>query len=259
MILKIKACSVFAMAVACVAAAPVRTVAQGAGRGQAQAPPTARAAAPIDLTGYWVSLITEDWRLRMVTPLKGDYSSVPLNREGRRVADQWNPSVDTPRDACKPYGAPAIMRMPVRLHIQWENENTLRVDIDFGEQTRFFRFGDSAPSGGERTWQGNSKASWEFAGPRGRGQVPGGNLKVVTNDLRAGYLRRNGVPYSEDAVVTEYFDRHADFGVEWITHTRILDDPKYLTEPHVLTSHFRREPDGSKWHPTPCEIISPPK
>jgi hypothetical protein len=256
MSVNVRTLSVFATILGWMAFAPLTTAQRGRGQGQATTP---RTAAPIDLTGYWVSIITEDWRLRMVTPLKGDYSNVPLNREGRRVADLWDPSQDTPQNACKAYGAPAIMRMPVRLHIQWENDTTLRVDIDSGEQTRFFHFDDSAPAGVDRTWQGYSKASWEFAGPRGGGQVSGGNLKVITTNLRAGYLRRNGVPYSEAAVVTEYFDRHADFGGEWITHTRVLDDPKYLAQPHVLTSHFRREPDDSKWHPTPCEIIPPPK
>src|ERR1700687_134806 len=56
---------------------------------QAQAPRTPKAAAPFDPSGYWVPLITEDWRFRMVTPRKGDYASVPLSAEGRRVADTW--------------------------------------------------------------------------------------------------------------------------------------------------------------------------
>ena len=77
---------------AVIAATGISVSAQrGQGRG---APPTPRAAAPVDLTGYWVSVVTEDWRFRMVTPPKGDYASVPLNAEARRVADAWDPSKD---------------------------------------------------------------------------------------------------------------------------------------------------------------------
>jgi hypothetical protein len=230
---------------------------------QTSQPATARAAAPIDLTGYWVSVITEDWRLRMITPAKGDYSNIPLNAEGRKIADSWNPQTDAAAgDQCKYYGAPLIMRLPGRFHITWQDDNTLRIDTDNGQQTRLLHFGNPpAPSGG-LTWQGFSVASWEFAGPAGSAEragnsSPKGNLKVVTTHLRPGYQRRNGVPYSESAVLTEYFDFHAELGSEWITHTRILDDPKYLAQPHVLTSHFKREPDASKWNPAPCEIILP--
>ena len=66
---------------------PVAAAAQGPGRGAAPPPATPRAASPVDLTGYWVSVVSEDWRFRMVTPLKGDYGGVPLTPEGRRVAD----------------------------------------------------------------------------------------------------------------------------------------------------------------------------
>src|SRR5256714_13567944 len=97
--------------------------------------PTPRAASPIDLTGNWVSLVTEDWRFRMVTPPKGDYASVPLNAEGRKVADTWDPAKDrTDGNVCRAYGAGAIMRMPTRLHITWQDANTLKVETDAGQQ-----------------------------------------------------------------------------------------------------------------------------
>src|SRR6266705_3624887 len=84
-------------------------------RGAPQQSP--RAAAPIDVTGYWVSAVTEDWRWRMLTPPKGDYSSVPLNDEGRKAADGWDPAKDEASgNACKAYGGAAIMRVPGRLH-----------------------------------------------------------------------------------------------------------------------------------------------
>jgi len=185
----------------------------------------------------------------MVTPPKGDYSSVPINDEGRRAADTWDPAKDeTAGNQCKPYGAAAIMRMPGRVHITWEGDTTLRVDTDAGMQTRLLQFGEPKPPTGERPWQGHSAASWDGTGGPGRG-----SLKVVTTYMRPGYLRKNGVPYSENADMTEYFDRHTDYRVEWFTVTTIIEDSKYLTQPFITSTHFRREPDGSKWNPSPCE------
>src|SRR6266852_3855736 len=200
------------------------TVSEGAyaqrGRGQA--------AAPVDLTGYWVSLVTEDWRWRMVTPAKGDYPSIPLNAEGRRVADAWDPAKDEAAgEQCKSYGAGDIIRQPGRLHITWEDDNTLRVDFDAGTQTRLFHFGDWRPPGSAPTWQGDSVAQWEFAGGRrggrGQGNQPrGGDLKVVTTHMRPGYLQKNGVPYSGNAIVAEYFHRTNEAnGVSWLIVTTI--------------------------------------
>ena len=77
--------------------------------------------------------------------------------------------------------------------------------------------------------------------------------------MRPGYLRKNGVPYSENTVVTEYFDRHSDYGAEWFTVTTIVNDPKYLTDEFITSTHFRKEPDGSKFSPTPCETPRPAK
>src|SRR6266540_351085 len=142
--------------------------------------PTGRASAAIDLTGYWVSVINEDWRLRMVTPQKGQYDALTLNAEGRRVGNMWDPDRDEKAgEQCKAYGAANIMRLPGRLHITWENDNTLRIDTDTGNQTRRFRFGAAAASAGEPTWQGHSVAEWEYApGGREAGELRLGNLKV---------------------------------------------------------------------------------
>jgi len=228
--------------------------AQG-GRGGGPGPQAAQspqASAPIDLTGYWVSIVNEDWRWRMVTPPKGDVASVPLNGEGRKVADSWDPTTD---GSCLAYGAAAIMRMPTRLHISWENETTLKIDTDAGTQTRRLLF--TAPaSPAAKSLQGLSRAEWERVVGRGaaRGGAPGGgNLKVVTTNLTGGWLRKNGVPYSDQATVIEYFDRFAaPDKSEWLVITTAVTDPKYLTQEFVTSTHFRREPDGSKWDPTAC-------
>src|SRR6185436_16866936 len=152
-------------------------------RGGAAPPAAAKAAAPVDLTGYWVAFISEDWRYRMVTPLKGDYRGVPLTAEGTRVANTWNPATTEP-EPCKAYGAPAILRIPGRLHIVWQDDNTLRRDTDAGTQTRLFRFGASAPVTSPATWQGTSSARWESAG--GGAAPAGGSLTVVTTNVRPG-------------------------------------------------------------------------
>ena len=231
------------------AAAPLK--AQGRG------PETPRAAAPIDLTGYWVSVVTEDWRFRMMTPAKGDYPSIPLNAEGRRVADRWDPAKDEAAgDTCKAYGAAAIMRMPGRIHITWQDDLTVKVETDTGAQTRLFHFGRPQPPAGPPTWQGFSGAEWEYAGGgrRGRTAVQGGDLKVVTTHLRPGYLQKNGVPYSGDAVVTEHFDalNKEPNGDQWLIVTTLVEDPQYLNQPFQRSTHFKRQADETGWDPSPC-------
>jgi hypothetical protein len=235
--------------------------AQGARQGGP--PPTPRAAAPIDITGNWVSVVTEDWRWRMVVPKKGDTSSVPLNAEGLKVANGWDPArMDA--DGCRPYGAAAIMRVPGRFQIKWENDTTLRIDTDAGQQTRLLYFDPGQKPSPARSWQGHSAAEWErILSPGGLGvslqTAPPrmGTLKVVTTNLRAGYLRRNGVPYSENATVTEYYDRLTEFGSDWLTVITVVDDPRYLNQPFLTSTHFKREPDASKWAPLPCETPAP--
>jgi hypothetical protein len=229
-------------------------------------PGTLRAAAPVDLTGTWVSIVTEDWRWRMMPPLRGDYAAVPLTAEGRRVADNWDPAADEANgQQCKFYGAAAVMRQPGRLAITWADDNTLQIRTDAGTQTRLLRFGTAAPAG-ERTWQGQTTALWELppsavpggggGGGRGRGGAkPSGALKAVTTNMRAGYLRKNGVPYSENATLTEYFVRVAGpANADWLVVTSIVEDPVYLTTPFVTSAHFKREADGSKFAPTPCVV-----
>lgn len=117
--------------------------AQGAGRGAAQpasGATTGRAQAPVDLTGYWVALVSDDWRYRMLTPPKGNADYLPVNAEARRVMETWDPAKDEAAgQACRGYGAAGVMRLPGRLHVTWENDNTLRVDTDAGTQTRRFQ------------------------------------------------------------------------------------------------------------------------
>ena len=250
------------------------------GRGGAATPPRSpKEASPVDLTGYWAAAITEDWRFRMVTPPRGDYASVPLNADGTKAADAWDPAKDIAAgEQCRAFGAAGIMRLPVRLHITWQDDSTLKVDIDNGNQVRLFHFASTgsgqapSPARDAPSWQGMSLAGWETvqqgqglapaAGGRGNAVVVptalSGSLKVVTTKMKAGYLRRNGVPYSANAVLTEFFDRTSEpNGDSWLILTSIVDDPAYLNLPFMLTTHFKREPDGSKFRPRPCEVTPP--
>src|SRR5215510_1367620 len=151
-----------------------RGAAPGGGRAGG-APASARAAAPFDPTGYWVAIISEDWRWRMVTPAKGDVVSIPLSPEGLRVAEAWDPAKDEAAgEQCKAYGAPGLMRGPTRLHITWQDDNTLKIESDYGTQTRLLRFTGAGEAGrageaggpgrggaqGGRTWQGVTTAQW---------------------------------------------------------------------------------------------------
>jgi hypothetical protein len=244
-------------------AADAGAVAGQRGRGGAPAgpPPTAREAAHFDLTGYWTPVITEDWRYRMVTAPRGDVRGVPLSAEGRKVAEAWDPAADAAQGhACRAYGVGGIMRMPTRLRIAWEDDWTLRIDTDAGQQTRLLRFRPEAAPG-QPTWQGQSAATWEKQQlARGFGRLPAegpGTLRVVTTNALPGYLRRNGVPYSDRAVITETFVRHADFGDEWFTVITTVEDPVYLARSFVTSTHFKREADGSGWRPAPCTVVPP--
>ena len=250
----------------------------GGGRGGAPAaPPTPRAQAPIDLTGYWVSLVTEDWLYRMVTPAKGDTASVPVNNQGKQAANNWDPAKDEAAgEQCKAYGAAAIVRVPGRLHIEWQDDNTLKIDFDAGTQTRLLHFGGTPPPTGDAGYQGYSVASWEGL-PRGRGGVfglPGGgagltggpadakagpqpvrpgSLHVVTTHMKPGYLRKNGVPYSANTVLTENIDKVTEpDGETLLIVSTTVDDPQNLTGQFLTSTHFKKEPDGAKWSPSAC-------
>lgn len=223
---------------------------QGRG-GRGQPPQTPRAGAPFDITGYWTAVVTQDWRFRAVTPPKGDYAGLPINAAARRVADAWDPARDEAAgEQCRAYGAPNIMRIPGRLHITWQDDRTLRIETDAGMQTRILAFGE--PAVAAASWQGTSRAEWELLGGR-RGQAPlPTSLKVVTTNLRPGYLRKNGVPYSARTTLIEYFDRvNEPNGDSYLIVTTTIEDPEYLAQPYLYSTHFTRA-NASRWAPSPC-------
>ena len=230
----------------------------GEGRGQGRGnppPPSVRAAAPFDPTGYWSSLITQNWRLRMVPPGKGDYIGIPISAAGKRAADAWDQAKDEAAgNQCKAYGAPGLMNLPTRLHITWQGDNTLRVDTDYGTQTRLLHFGGwTSPEPRKRSWQGNSVAAWASrSGGRG-GRASARYLRITTTDLLAGYLRKNGVPYGENTSLLEYVDLFKEpNGAALIVWTAIVNDPVNLETPYIISSQFKKQPDASGWEPSPC-------
>lgn len=243
--------------------APTLIYAQGGrGRGPAGPPPTGRAQAPIDLTGYWVSEIVDEWRFR-VSPIKGDILYMPLNPQARQVAMAWDPDKDiADGNQCKAYGAVGLMQRPGRLHITWVDDNTLKIDADAGTQSRTWHFGTAPSTAGPPSLQGYSTARWEGPGFGGGGRGFGqrttappktATLHVETTDMLPGYLRKNGVPYSEKAVLNEYINLlTGQQNDTYIVVTTMVDDPVYLTGPFVRTYQFKKEADGKGWDPTPC-------
>jgi len=228
----------------------------GGARGGGGPAASPRDAAALDLTGYWVSVISEDWKYRMVTPRSGVFDSLPLNAEGRKVGLSWDAAQDEAAgEACRAYTAANVMRLPGRLHITWRDANTLQIDTDAGTQTRLLHFGAAgaaAAATAAASWQGHSAAQWEYA-PGGRGAPRTGNLKVVTTSLRAGYVRKNGAPHSDKAVVTEYFDLNTiPNGDTWLTVTTKVEDPVYFSRPYITTTDFKKLPNAAGWNPTPC-------
>jgi hypothetical protein len=232
--------------------------------GQQKSDMSARANASIDITGQWVAVVNEDWLWRMVTPPVGDAASVPLNRAGQAAANAWDLAKDrTQGDLCKAFGPPGLIRQPGRLRISWADDETLAFEFDAGKQTRRMHF-DPQPENAPPSLQGVSRASW-FKMPQSRefftGQInrKGGALQVVTTNMTQGYLRPNGVPYSDHAVVKEFYNTFTlpDGGDTWLVVTTVVSDPVYLMQEFVISTQFKKEKDRSGWNPRPCEISDP--
>ena len=275
-------------------------VAQAPPQGQPRAPrQTAQQAAIGDLTGYWVSVVNQDWRFRMITPPKGDYAQVPLTDAARKLADQFDPATYGGANYqtsgiidCRAYGAANVMRMPTRLRITWDSPNVLKIETDWGAQTRLLHFNpdrvfgdlqrdlllsDVGTGNAPRSMQGQSVALWERPyqinapvwqrGPAGRGgglgterqdeRQPGGSLAVLTTNVAPGWLRRNGVPYGSRTRIIEHYRTFQDpTGAQWFNVTIQVIDPEHLTRPFNTTADFRKEPNGSNWAPHPCKQVA---
>ena len=237
--------------------------AQGRG-GPPGPPPTPKAAAKIDLTGYWVSLVTEDWRYRQFTPPKGDYESVPISAAGKKIADAWDPAKDEAAgEQCKAYGAVGLMRMPTRLHITWQDDNTLKVESDAGTRDkivplwkssgrgwrlagRFCSVMGLSPSGGLYRFRGNrfricsaATAWWVLEGRHHQNETG-----ISAEEWRA--VQRENNP---DRVLRPF--RRSRRRFHHSGHLR--DQRSRIPVPtHVDDHTFQERTDASGWKPAPC-------
>jgi hypothetical protein len=223
----------------------------------------------------------------MLVPGKGELMGLPISPEAKQISDAYDPAADTAAGKqCKAYGAAVLMRNPERLHISWQDDSTLQVDTDAGMQTRLLHFSPTPPQ--PASWQGDSQAQWSMGrpafgpppggaggrrgaggGPRpgGPGGPPGGpnaaprwgTLHVMTRNMLAGLLRKNGVPYSDRTTLEEWWEiNQAPNTGKYLTITSIVADPVYLRGTYTTTEIFAPEADGSKWSPTPCSLTSVP-
>ena len=208
------------------------------------------AAAQSTLAGTWNSLRTfEDEQDRGPGPDLGDYTGLPINDAARHFADSWDASRLTLQEhQCRVHVAPYIYHGPLNLRI-WEEKDpetqqlvAIKNYISTYEQTRtIWMDGRPHPSPfAPHTFMGFSTGRWD-------GQV----LTVVTTHLKQGWLRRNGVPESDQTTLFERFVRHGDL----LSHTVIITDPVYLAEPMIRTSDFRvAGTDVPNWL-WPCEYV----
>ena len=209
---------------------------------------TAFAQAP--LVGNWTSLRThEDDQDRGPGPDLGDYSGLPINDAARFFADSWDASRLTLQEhQCRVHVAPYIYHGPLNLRI-WEEKDpetqqviAIKNYISTYEQTRtIWMDGRPHPSPfAPHTFMGFSTGTWD-----------GHTLTVITTHLKQGWLRRNGVPESDQTTLYERFTRHG----RHLQHMVIIYDPVYLAEPMIRTSDFViNEGEGGNWR-WPCEYV----
>jgi hypothetical protein len=216
------------------------------------APP---ASAQMDLSGIWAPIMHEDSVERAAGPDIGDFLGLPINDAGRARAEAWDASILTLEEhTCKPhpstYGFRGVGNLRITPNYDPSSFQLTKIDthIQWMEQRReiWMDGRQHPPEFAPHTWQGFSTGRWE------------GNVLVVeTSHLKAGWIRRNGVALSDRAHMTERFFRHGDL----LTHTYIIEDPIYLTEPFIRTNGFRRT-SGVSIDPYPCqpavEVERPP-
>ncbi len=214
----------------------------------ALAAPDARGQA--DLTGSWAPRYHEDQAERIPGPELGDYLGLPINDAARRWALSWDPSRLTLEEhQCQVHVAPYIYRGPLLLRI-WEEKDpktqelvAIKNYISTYEQTRTIWMDGRPhpPDYAAHTWEGFSTGKWE-----------GDMLTVTTTHIKQGWIRRNGLPESDRATLSEHFIRHGSY----LTHISIVTDPVYLTEPLVKTQNFvlnDRQLPQQAWL-WPCQI-----
>ena len=209
---------------------------------------TLPAFAQVDPSGEWAPRFHEDQPERIPGPEIGDYLGLPINDAARLRADSWDASLLTlPEHQCKPHPADYSPRGPANLRITKEVDKESQEIIAFHthiswqapERTIWMDGREHPPEYAAHTWQGFSTGKWE-----------GDTLTVTTTHLKAGWIRRNGVPRSDRATLTEHWIRHGDY----LTLVSIINDPVYLTEPFIRTTNWVLDP-RQQIAPYPCEAV----
>jgi len=192
--------------------------------------------AQADLSGIWQPRYHEDFPERIPGPELVDYLGLPINDAARHFAEAWDSSrITLPEEQCRVHVSPYIYRGPLNLRI-WDQKDPKTQDliaikqyISTYEQTRtIYMDGRKHPGpNAAHTWMGFSTGHWD-----------GDTLVVETDHIKQGWVRRNGLPMSDQAHMTEYFVRNGDI----LTHIFVLVDPVYLAEPLVKSQDFVRSP-----------------
>ena len=206
------------------------------------------ALAQIDPSGEWAPRFHEDQPERIPGPEIGDYLGLPINDAARLRGDSWDASILTlPEHQCKPHPADYSPRGPANLRI-WKEVDTAtqkviayRTHISWQapERTIWMDGRPHPPEHAPHTWQGFSTGKWE-----------GDMLTVTTTHLKIGWIRRNGIPRSDNATLTEHFIRHG----EHLLLVSIINDPVYLSEPFIRTTNWAADP-RQEIAPYPCEAV----
>ena len=190
------------------------------------------ALAQVDLTGTWSPRYQEDFSERVPGPELGDYTGLPLTDGARRYAESWDPArITMPEEQCRVHISPYIYRGPTNIAIFDERDPSTRELIaikhrisSFDQERTIYMDGrPHPPAYAPHTWMGFSTGVWQ-----------GNMLVVTTTHIKKGWLRRNGVPESDLATLTEYFVRTGDV----LTRVSAISDPVYLTEPRVKSEEF---------------------
>jgi hypothetical protein len=208
---------------------------------------SAPAFAQVDFTGEWAPRFYEDQPERVAGPELGDYLGLPITDAARMRADTWNAAIQTlPEWQCRPHSADYIWRGPSNLHIWKEVDPVTREITAFhAEWLRsvdniYYLDGRPHPSpSAAHTWGGFATAKWE-----------GNMLTVTVTHLKEGYVRRNGVPRSDLATVTEHWIRHGN----WLTVVTIVNDPVYLSEPFIRSTDYELD-EHQLVPPYPCDVV----
>ncbi len=207
----------------------------------------APAFAQVDFSGEWAPRFYEDQLERVPGPEIGDYLGLPLSAAGRMRADSWDASIQTlPEWQCRPHSADYIWRGPSNLRVSKEVDPVSREITAFhAEWLRSIDrpiYLDGRPHPPEEalhSWAGFSTAKWD-----------GDVMTTKVTHLKEGYVRRNGVPRSEKATLTEHWIRHGD----WLTVVTIVNDPVNLTEPFVRSTDYELDLH-QQIPPYPCEVV----